>query len=37
MLPQPATSSVSPRHLNLQKWRGRVGMGLVASLSVLSG
>ncbi len=37
MLPQPATSSVSPRHLSLQKWRGRVGMGLVASLSVLAG
>ncbi|EGH31978.1 hypothetical protein PSYJA_24628, partial [Pseudomonas syringae pv. japonica str. M301072] len=37
MLPQPATSSVSLRHLSLQKWRGRVGMGLVASLSVLAG
>ncbi|RMR50899.1 hypothetical protein ALP85_01422 [Pseudomonas syringae pv. syringae] len=37
MLPQPATSSVSPRHLSMQKWRGRVGMGLVASLSVLAG
>ncbi|MEN4958032.1 YoaK family protein [Pseudomonas syringae] len=37
MLPQPATSSVSPRHLSMQKWRGRVDMGLVASLSVLAG
>lgn len=37
MLPQPARISASPRHLNMQKWRGRVGMCLVASLSVLAG
>ncbi|MFJ4142471.1 YoaK family protein [Pseudomonas sp. NPDC089734] len=37
MLPSSAKTSVSPRHLNMQKWRGRVGMTLAASLSILAG
>ncbi|AVI85202.1 DUF1275 family protein [Pseudomonas syringae pv. tomato] len=37
MLPPPINASASPRQLHLQKWRGRVGMCLVASLSVLAG
>lgn len=35
MLPSP--TSVSARHLHMQKCRGRVGMALAASLSVLAG
>ncbi|AHF67538.1 YoaK family protein [Pseudomonas cichorii] len=37
MLPSATKISASPRHLNMQKWRGRVGMALAASLSVLAG
>lgn len=37
MLPSPAKISVSLKHLSMQKWRGRVGMALAASLSVLAG
>jgi len=37
MLPSPASSRASPGHLHTQKWRGRVGLSLVASLSVLAG
>ncbi|WP_440784098.1 YoaK family protein [Pseudomonas syringae] len=37
MLPPPVNVSASPRHLHMQKWRGRVGMTLAASLSVLAG
>ncbi|EPN57223.1 hypothetical protein A245_20746, partial [Pseudomonas syringae pv. actinidiae ICMP 19096] len=37
MLPPPVNANASPRQLHLQKWRGRVGMCLVASLSVLAG
>ncbi|RMQ44367.1 hypothetical protein ALQ04_02149 [Pseudomonas cichorii] len=33
----PSTTGVSPRYLNMQKWRGRVGMALAASLSILAG
>lgn len=37
MLPSASTHRASPGHLNTQKWRGRVGLALVASLSVLAG
>lgn len=37
MLPSTANASASLRHLRMQKLRGRVGMGLAASLSVLAG
>ncbi|MBC3950905.1 YoaK family protein [Pseudomonas folii] len=37
MLPSTATASANLKHLHMQKWRGRVGMGLAASLSVLAG
>jgi uncharacterized membrane protein YoaK (UPF0700 family) len=37
MLPSTAKGSVNPTHLHMQKWRGRVGMSLAASLSVLAG
>ena len=37
MLPSPASSRASPGHLHQQKWRGRVGLSLVAALSVLAG
>ncbi|EPM94138.1 hypothetical protein A249_20710, partial [Pseudomonas syringae pv. actinidiae ICMP 18804] len=30
MLPPPVNANASPRQLHLQKWRGRVGMCLVA-------
>lgn len=37
MLPSTAKGSASPTYLHMQKWRGRVGMSLAASLSVLAG
>lgn len=37
MLPSTSTHRASPGHLHKQKWRGRVGLALVASLSVLAG
>lgn len=39
MLPSPAkiTGSANPNHQQMQKWRGRVGLLLAASLSVLAG
>ncbi|MFJ7311780.1 YoaK family protein [Pseudomonas sp. NPDC098747] len=37
MLPSSSTHRASPGHLHKQKWRGRVGLALVASLSVLAG
>ncbi|PKA68464.1 uncharacterized membrane protein YoaK (UPF0700 family) [Pseudomonas baetica] len=37
MLPSASTHRASPGHLYTQKWRGRVGLALVASLSVLAG
>ncbi|KFE54744.1 YoaK family protein [Pseudomonas syringae] len=37
MLPAPVKSSASPMHLRMQMWRGRVGLSLAASLSVLAG
>jgi uncharacterized membrane protein YoaK (UPF0700 family) len=37
MLPSLSTDRASPGHLHTRKWRGRIGMSLVASLSVLAG
>ena len=37
MLPYASTHRASSGHLHTQKWRGRVGLALVASLSVLAG
>ena len=37
MLPSTSTHRASPGHLHKQKWRGRVGLALVASLPVLAG
>ncbi|MET1070558.1 MAG: YoaK family protein [Pseudomonas prosekii] len=37
MLPSASTHRASPGHLHRQKWRGRIGMSLVAALSVLAG
>ena len=37
MLPVPLRRSGNPLHLRVRVWRGRVGLGLVASLSVLAG
>ncbi|MCU0121076.1 YoaK family protein [Pseudomonas sp. B2M1-30] len=37
MLPSASTHRASPGHLHTQKWRGRVGLALVAALSVLAG
>jgi len=37
MLPSPPTPRTHPGLLNTRKWRGRIGLGLVASLSVLAG
>lgn len=37
MLPSTAKGSANPTYLDMQKWRGRVGMSLAASLSVLAG
>ncbi|MHC8318911.1 YoaK family protein [Pseudomonas sp. LB3P31] len=37
MLPSPSTSRASAGHLHARKWRGRIGLSLVASLSVLAG
>ncbi|WP_426139701.1 YoaK family protein [Pseudomonas sp. DWP3-1-2] len=37
MLPSPVRRTVSPAHLHMQKWRGRIGMSLAAALSVLAG
>ncbi|MDY7559751.1 YoaK family protein [Pseudomonas sp. 10B1] len=37
MLPSPVKSHVHPALLHAQKWRGRVGLTLVACLSVLAG
>ncbi|HEX8592658.1 MAG TPA: YoaK family protein [Pseudomonas sp.] len=37
MLPSPVKSPVNPAHLHMQKWRGRIGLSLAASLSVLAG
>ncbi|MGY2440527.1 YoaK family protein [Pseudomonas sp. SDO52101_S400] len=37
MLPSTSTHRATPEHLHMQKWRGRVGLALVASLSVLAG
>ena len=37
MLPAPFRPPINPVHLRVRAWRGRVGLGLVASLSVLAG
>lgn len=37
MLPSLSTDRASPGHLHTRKWRGRIGLSLVASLSVLAG
>lgn len=37
MLPVPLRRSSNPLHQRVRAWRGRVGLGLVASLSVLAG
>ncbi|PCR93421.1 DUF1275 family protein [Pseudomonas fluorescens] len=37
MLPTLSTHRASPGHLHMQKWRGRVGLAMVAALSVLAG
>lgn len=37
MLPPPPKPRTHPGLLHTQKWRGRIGLGLVASLSVLAG
>ncbi|MBV7566214.1 YoaK family protein [Pseudomonas sp. PDM27] len=37
MLPNTARTHASPGHLHTQKWRGRIGLSLVAMLSVLAG
>jgi len=37
MLPTASTHRASPGHLRTQKWRGRVGLAMVAALSVLAG
>src|SRR5476649_396130 len=37
MLPSASTHRASPGHLHIQKWRVRIGMSLVATLSVLAG
>ena len=37
MLPAPLRRVNNPLHLRVRAWRGRVGLGLVASLSVLAG
>ncbi|EPJ88020.1 MULTISPECIES: YoaK family protein [Pseudomonas] len=37
MLPTSAKRTLKPAHLHMQKWRGRVGLSLAASLSVLAG
>ncbi|QJP96293.1 YoaK family protein [Pseudomonas fluorescens] len=37
MLPTASTHRASPGHLHKQKWRGRVGLAMVAALSVLAG
>ena len=37
MLPSSSTTRASPGHLHTQKWRGRIGLSLVAALSVLAG
>ncbi|WP_223592060.1 YoaK family protein [Pseudomonas sp. A-R-19] len=37
MLPNTNRTHASPGHLHTQKWRGRIGLSLVAMLSVLAG
>ncbi|WP_433770030.1 YoaK family protein [Pseudomonas putida] len=37
MLPSSSSSHASSGHLHTQKWRGRIGLSLVAMLSVLAG
>ena len=37
MLPSSSSTHASPGHLHIQKWRGRIGLSLVAALSVLAG
>ena len=37
MLPAPARISSNAQHLHMQKWRGRIGLALAASLSILAG
>ncbi len=37
MLPSLSSTRASPGHLHARKWRGRIGMSLVAALSVLAG
>jgi uncharacterized membrane protein YoaK (UPF0700 family) len=37
MLPNTTRTHASPGHLHTQKWRGRIGLSLVAMLSVLAG
>ncbi|MGC5703769.1 DUF1275 domain-containing protein [Pseudomonas sp. NFXW11] len=37
MLPSTSTPAASPKLQRSQKWRGRIGLGLVACLSVLAG
>jgi len=37
MLPSTSTHRATSGHLHQQKWRGRIGLALVASLSVLAG
>lgn len=37
MLPSPSGARATPGHLHTHKWRGRIGLSMVASLSVLAG
>ena len=37
MLPSPSGTRATPGHLHTHKWRGRIGLALVAGLSVLAG
>ncbi|ANH97801.1 hypothetical protein A8L59_10400 [Pseudomonas koreensis] len=37
MLPSATSNRASPKHLHTKKWRGRIGLSLVAALSVLAG
>lgn len=37
MLPLPGLVRSNPRHLRIRAWRARIGLGLVASLSLLAG
>lgn len=37
MLPAPLRKPSNPLHVRVRAWRGRVGLAMVASLSVLAG